>query len=180
MSIKAIKTTIADTNTPCGVCLGTLSETNPTWVRHAGKDGKKHPLHQTCLKNAVKNALNPSCPSCKVKLDLSSLLSKKERLGTFIRDNKQYFGYITALALHCTMGGTRNVSVSLASVAVNSNFSSPKLAFFGSLAGAATIGIMECMFGETPLFHASVQFGVGLAAFATTKAATCISQYLLT
>lgn len=179
MSVKSIKTTTVGGNTECSVCLGTLNEKNPTWVRHTGKDGKKHPLHQTCLRNIFKQTPKLSCPYCKVRLDPSGLPSKTERFGIFLRDKSHYFGVAAALALQYTMSGTRNFNVALAGSMAISKIPSAKYAFFVSLAGAAAIGTAELFYEEAPLFHASVQFGVGLATLAATKAANCLSHYLL-
>lgn len=65
----------------CGVCWQTADKVN-NWFYHNDEQGKKHPLHRDCIDYVVATG---GCPFCRVKVDLSSILSLREKWSNLTR-----------------------------------------------------------------------------------------------
>lgn len=71
----------------CSICWDPLKGEHPV-VAHEG-DGYKHPNHEKCITEWLKQAL--TCPICKEKIDGDNMLPWKDRVAKVIRSDKDLF-----------------------------------------------------------------------------------------
>ncbi|MEI6242688.1 MAG: RING finger protein [Chlamydiota bacterium] len=87
MSAVSFKiTTLYNPTEICPICLFPLE--NAEVVAHDDPDGKKHPIHKTCVREWLK--VHPICPSCKKNVNTKSLFSWKERTLQIIKEDLPY------------------------------------------------------------------------------------------
>ncbi len=97
MKLSRVNPDQNDLGKDCPICLHaiyppTLEPNNQVAVFHAELEGKKHPLHETCIRDyALKIKKNiPPCPICRKEINIRSLFSWSEQIHQSTRKFLEY------------------------------------------------------------------------------------------